>query len=77
MVASWDDPAPVWFDPLRDPSGPGWHLDRRRFDDSLGPPPSLLARCCSRAAGDWRSAAGMGNGNCALRGLGRAIVPRC
>jgi len=35
MVASWDSPAPVWFDPLRDPSGPGWHLDRRRFDDSL------------------------------------------
>jgi len=35
MVASWDSPMPVWFDPLRDPSGPGWHLDRRRFDESL------------------------------------------
>ncbi len=35
MVASWDYPAPVWFDPLRDPSGPGWHLDRRRFEASL------------------------------------------
>ena len=35
MVASWDYPAPVWFDPLRDPSGPGWHLDRLRFDASL------------------------------------------
>jgi flavin-dependent dehydrogenase len=35
MVASWDSPAPVWFDPLRDPSGPGWHLDRRRFEVSL------------------------------------------
>jgi flavin-dependent dehydrogenase len=35
MVASWDSPAPVWFDPLRDPSGPGWHLDRRRFEASL------------------------------------------
>jgi hypothetical protein len=23
MVASWDSPMPVWFDPLRDPSGPG------------------------------------------------------
>jgi 2-polyprenyl-6-methoxyphenol hydroxylase-like FAD-dependent oxidoreductase len=35
MVASWDSPMPVWFDPLRDPSGPGWHLDRRRFEGSL------------------------------------------
>jgi flavin-dependent dehydrogenase len=35
MVASWDYPAPVWFDPLRDPSGPGWHLDRLRFEASL------------------------------------------
>jgi flavin-dependent dehydrogenase len=25
----------VWFDPLRDPNGPGWHLDRRRFEASL------------------------------------------
>jgi flavin-dependent dehydrogenase len=35
MVASWDSTTPVWFDPLRDPNGPGWHLDRRRFEDSL------------------------------------------
>jgi flavin-dependent dehydrogenase len=35
MVASWDSPTPVWFDPLRDPNGPGWHLDRRRFERSL------------------------------------------
>lgn len=35
MVACWDSPVPAWFDPLRDPSGPGWHLDRRRFISSL------------------------------------------
>lgn len=35
MVATWDSTAPVWFDPLRDPNGPGWHLDRRRFEASL------------------------------------------
>jgi flavin-dependent dehydrogenase len=35
MVASWDSPTPVWFDPLRDPSGPGWHLDRLVFESSL------------------------------------------
>ncbi len=35
MVASWDSTTPVWFDPLRDPNGPGWHLDRRRFEASL------------------------------------------
>ena len=35
MVASWDSPESVWFDPLRDPNGPGWLLDRKRFDASL------------------------------------------
>lgn len=35
MVACWDAPEPVWFDPLRDPSGPGWLLDRQRFEASL------------------------------------------
>lgn len=35
MVASWDSPEPVWFDLVRDPSGSGWHLDRRRFEGSL------------------------------------------
>ncbi len=38
-VSQWtarsDDDAPVWFDPLRDPNGPGWHLDRTRFDAGL------------------------------------------
>ncbi len=34
-VSVWDDDTPVWFDPMRDPNGPGWHLDRRRFDASL------------------------------------------
>jgi len=34
-VSAWDSDAPVWFDPLRDPNGPGWHLDRLRFDAML------------------------------------------
>ncbi len=38
-VSQWashsDDDEPVWFDHLRDPNGPGWHLDRTRFDASL------------------------------------------
>ncbi|WP_321818308.1 MULTISPECIES: NAD(P)/FAD-dependent oxidoreductase [unclassified Paraburkholderia] len=34
-VSVWDDDAPVWFDAMRDPNGPGWHLDRVRFDAML------------------------------------------
>lgn len=34
-ISAWDDDAPVWFDSVRDPNGPGWHLDRARFDASL------------------------------------------
>lgn len=34
-VSQWDSDTPVWFDPLRDPQGAGWHLDRRRFDADL------------------------------------------
>lgn len=34
-VSTWDSDTPVWFDPLRDPNGPGWHLDRLRFDAML------------------------------------------
>lgn len=34
-VSAWDRDAPVWFDHLRDPNGPGWHLDRTRFDACL------------------------------------------
>lgn len=34
-VSAWDREEPVWFDPLRDPNGPGWHLDRARFDAGL------------------------------------------
>lgn len=34
-VSTWDRAEPVWFDPLRDPNGPGWHLDRTRFDAGL------------------------------------------
>jgi hypothetical protein len=34
-VSAWDSGEPAWFDPLRDPHGPGWHLDRPRFDQML------------------------------------------
>lgn len=34
-VSVWDDSEPVWRDSLRDPDGPGWHLDRRAFDARL------------------------------------------
>jgi flavin-dependent dehydrogenase len=34
-VSTWDSDTPVWFDTLRDPNGPGWHLDRLRFDGLL------------------------------------------
>ena len=31
----WGGPAPIWADTVRDPDGPGWHLDRARFDGWL------------------------------------------
>lgn len=31
----WDETSPVWRDALRDPAGPGWHLDRCAFDRLL------------------------------------------
>lgn len=34
-LAVWDEPEPVWRDSLRDPQGPGWHLDRRAFEAML------------------------------------------
>jgi flavin-dependent dehydrogenase len=34
-VSVWDSVAPVWFDAMRDPNGPGWHLDRFQFDTML------------------------------------------
>ncbi len=34
-VSEWERDTPVWFDHLRDPNGPGWHLDRARFDADL------------------------------------------
>jgi flavin-dependent dehydrogenase len=34
-VSQWATDAPTWFDAVRDPQGPGWHLDRRRFDAGL------------------------------------------
>ena len=34
-LAQWESSTPAWFDAVRDPHGPGWHLDRRRFDAGL------------------------------------------
>ncbi|WKE66389.1 NAD(P)/FAD-dependent oxidoreductase [Gallaecimonas kandeliae] len=34
-VAVWDQESPVWQDAIRDPAGPGWHLDRGRFEAML------------------------------------------
>lgn len=34
-VSAWESEEPTWFDSLRDPNGPGWHLDRARFDEGL------------------------------------------
>ena len=34
-VSQWDQDTPTWFDPVRDPHGLGWHLDRVRFDADL------------------------------------------
>lgn len=34
-VSLWESALPRWFDPLHDPHGPGWHLDRLRFDAGL------------------------------------------
>ena len=34
-LSIWDQEAPTWQDALRDPSGPGWLLDRRAFDQLL------------------------------------------
>ena len=34
-LSQWESGTPAWFDAVRDPHGPGWHLDRRRFDAGL------------------------------------------
>lgn len=34
-VAIWDEEKSVWRDSLRDPCGPGWHLNRSEFDRML------------------------------------------
>jgi flavin-dependent dehydrogenase len=65
-VSQWashsDDDEPIWFDHLRDPNGPGWHLDRTRFDASLreaalAAGAVLIENCgklrVSRYANDW------------------------
>jgi flavin-dependent dehydrogenase len=62
-VAAWDREEPLWFDHLRDPNGPGWHLDRTRFDAGLRAAAAeagatLIAGCerlrVSRIADGWR-----------------------
>ncbi|EKE68484.1 NAD(P)/FAD-dependent oxidoreductase [Gallaecimonas xiamenensis] len=34
-IAAWDLDTPVWRDSIRDPAGPGWHLDRCQFEQML------------------------------------------
>lgn len=34
-VSLWESDLPRWYDSLHDPHGPGWHLDRVRFDTGL------------------------------------------
>lgn len=64
-VSAWDGEAPVWFDHLRDPNGPGWHLDRTHFDRCLRAAAveagAVLIEPCGRlrvshAAGGWQIA---------------------
>lgn len=65
-VSQWsshsDDDEPIWFDHLRDPNGPGWHLNRTQFDASLREAAAaagaeLIENCgrlrVSRSADDW------------------------
>jgi flavin-dependent dehydrogenase len=35
MISVWGDPHPVEVDFVRNAYGPGWHIDRRRFDEML------------------------------------------
>jgi flavin-dependent dehydrogenase len=62
-VSHWDTNEPIWFDHLRDPNGPGWHLDRTRFDISMreaavAAGAELIESCgrlrISRYSDDWR-----------------------
>jgi flavin-dependent dehydrogenase len=66
-VSQWsshsDGDEPIWFDHLRDPNGPGWHLDRTRFDASLreaavAAGAELIENCrrlrVSRSEDDWQ-----------------------
>lgn len=62
-VSVWNSSAPVWFDTLRDPNGPGWHLDRMRFDEmwrdaarEVGAAFASLYGCfqVTHEAGTWR-----------------------
>nr|WP_229423637.1 NAD(P)-binding protein [Massilia frigida] len=62
-VAQWDSDTPAWFDPIRDPHGVGWHLDRLKFDaglrdDAVEAGASLVDTvrqlALSREGGRWR-----------------------
>lgn len=48
-VSAWNSDVPVWQDSLRDPAGPGWVLDRRRFEARLAQ--TALARGATIAYG--------------------------
>lgn len=53
-VSVWHSPEPVWFDALRDPNGPGWHLDRIRFDALLRQAALDAGATLVLASGRWQ-----------------------
>ena len=55
-VSVWDSDVPVWFDSLRDPNGPGWHLDRLRFDALLRAAADEAGATFAPLTGGWHAA---------------------
>lgn len=53
-VSVWHSREPVWFDALRDPNGPGWHLDRVRFDALLRQAALEAGATLALAPGRWQ-----------------------
>ncbi|AVP97470.1 hypothetical protein C7S18_09790 [Ahniella affigens] len=66
----WQTTVPHAVDPIRDPEGPGWHLDRARFEhwlrDHMHPRGRMLVETASapsfdRRDGHWLIGIGIGN----------------
>lgn len=63
-ISVWGDPLPVEADFIRNVHGPGWHIDRNRFDRMLSREAEsagvrVYSRCragtCHRESGGWRA----------------------